>query len=98
MINILFVFRKTISEHLGNYLIRSSSVKALDLEPCLRSICRSEKERAGQERKSSRFYHYLRNHTVNMTSFSLEAFDGVCSVFQEEVNEGDPPADAEEQS
>ncbi|KAH8350939.1 hypothetical protein KR067_006629, partial [Drosophila pandora] len=75
--------RKTISEYLGNGLIRSTSAKALDFEPCLRSICRSEKERAGQERKSSRFYHYLRNHTVNVTSFSLEAFDGVCSVFQE---------------
>ncbi|KAH8256181.1 hypothetical protein KR026_010024 [Drosophila bipectinata] len=92
--------RKTISEYLGNGLIRSSSAKALDFEPCLRSICRSEKERAGQERRSSRFYHYLRNHTVNVTSFSLESFDAVCSVFQEEeeVSEGDPPAESAEKS
>ncbi|BFF99776.1 ATPase family AAA domain-containing protein 5 [Drosophila madeirensis] len=77
--------RVTIGEHLGIGQLRSASSKALDYEPVLRSICRSEKERVGQERKSSRFYHYLRNHTVNVTTFAMDSFDSACSVFQEEV-------------
>ncbi|KAH8295694.1 hypothetical protein KR018_004061 [Drosophila ironensis] len=87
--------RKTISEHLGNGLLRSSSSKALDFEPSLRAICRSEKERVGLERKSSRFYHYLRNHTVNVTNFAMDVFDDACSAFQEAIVDGHPPADAE---
>ncbi|XP_070141733.1 enhanced level of genomic instability 1 isoform X1 [Drosophila kikkawai] len=87
--------RVTICEYLGNGIMRSASAKALDFEPNLRSICRSERERAGQERKSSRFYHYLRNHTVNVTSFAMEYFDTACGVFQAS-NHSDPPADAEE--
>ncbi|KAH8364813.1 hypothetical protein KR084_012089 [Drosophila pseudotakahashii] len=86
--------RVTICEHLGNGLIRSSSAKSLDFEPTLRSICRSEKERAGQERKSSRFYHYLRNHTVNVTSFTMEYFDAACSTFQANPSSG-PLAESE---
>ncbi|KAH8257339.1 hypothetical protein KR038_007431 [Drosophila bunnanda] len=87
--------RVTICEHLGNGIMRSASAKALDFEPNLRSICRSERERSGQERKSCRFYHYLRNHTVNVTSFAMEYFDAACGVFQAS-NDNDPPADAEE--
>ncbi|XP_022215326.2 ATPase family AAA domain-containing protein 5 isoform X2 [Drosophila obscura] len=75
--------RVTIGEHLGIGQLRSAASKALDYEPVLRSICRSERERVGQERKSSRFYHYLRNHTVNVTSFAMDSFDSACSVFQE---------------
>ncbi|XP_070071377.1 enhanced level of genomic instability 1 isoform X2 [Drosophila takahashii] len=86
--------RVTICEHLGNGLLRSSSAKSLDFEPTLRSICRSEKERAGQERKSSRFYHYLRNHTVNVTSFTMEYFDAACSTFQANPSSG-PLAEGE---
>ncbi|XP_017081070.1 ATPase family AAA domain-containing protein 5 [Drosophila eugracilis] len=86
--------RVTISEHLGNGLLRSDSVKSLDFEPTLRSICRSEKERAGLERKSSRFYHYLRNHTVNVTSFTMEYFDAACSTFQGGTS-SDPPTEIE---
>ncbi|KAH8392029.1 hypothetical protein KR200_004158 [Drosophila serrata] len=89
------VQRVTICEQLGNGIMRSASAKALDFEPNLRSICRSERMRAGQERKSSRFYHYLRNHTVNVTSFAMEYFDAACGVFQA-CNDSDPPADAEE--
>ncbi|XP_039486082.1 ATPase family AAA domain-containing protein 5 isoform X2 [Drosophila santomea] len=76
------VQRSSICEHLGHGILRSGSAKSLDFEPTLRSICRSEKERAGLERKSSRFYHYLRNHTVNVTSFTMEHFDAACSTFQ----------------
>lgn len=86
--------RVTICEHLGNGVMRSASAKSLDFEPTLRSICRSEKERAGQERKSSRFYHYLRNHTVNVTSFTMEYFDAACSSFQTIPN-SEPPTEAE---
>ncbi|XP_017043068.1 ATPase family AAA domain-containing protein 5 isoform X2 [Drosophila ficusphila] len=88
--------RVTICGYLGNGVMRSESAKALDFEPTLRSICRSEKERAGQERKSSRFYHYLRNHTVNVTSFTTEYFDAACSTFQTTTSKpDDPPAEAE---
>uniref|UniRef100_A0A6P4E1I0 ATPase family AAA domain-containing protein 5 isoform X1 n=2 Tax=Drosophila rhopaloa TaxID=1041015 RepID=A0A6P4E1I0_DRORH len=85
------VQRVTICDYLGNGILRSTSSKALDFEPTLRNICRSEKERAGQERKSSRFYHYLRNHTANVTSFTMECFDAACSVFQ--VTPSDAPAE-----
>jgi len=88
------LIRVTICEHLGNGVMRSASAKSLDFEPTLRSICRSEKERAGQERKSSRFYHYLRNHTVNVTSFTMEYFDAACSSFQTIPN-SEPPTEAE---
>ncbi|GAB0098622.1 hypothetical protein DMENIID0001_143830 [Sergentomyia squamirostris] len=42
------------------YPMVSGEVACVDVEPILRSICRSEKEKAARERKSSRFYHYLR--------------------------------------
>ncbi|XP_017127802.1 ATPase family AAA domain-containing protein 5 isoform X1 [Drosophila elegans] len=87
--------RSTICEHLGNALIRSTSAKSLDFEPTLRSICRSEKERAGQERKSSRFYHYLRNYTVNVTNFAMEHFDAACTAFQDNPS-SDAHAEAEQ--
>lgn len=64
---------------------RSSCARVLDYEPAMRAICRSEKQRAGLERRSSRFYHYLRNHASNsVTSFSTELYEAACQVLQEE--------------
>ncbi|EDW30443.1 GL17833 [Drosophila persimilis] len=88
--------RVSIGEHLGIGQLRSASSKALDYEPVLRSICRSEKERVGQERKSSRFYHYLRNHTVNVSNFATDTFDSACSVFQDISAGAAPPADQDD--
>ncbi|XP_063700068.1 enhanced level of genomic instability 1 [Culicoides brevitarsis] len=45
----------------------------LDYEPILRDICRSEKQRLANDRKGSRFYHYLRN--LNPVNFSKDYFD-----------------------
>nr|NP_996103.1 enhanced level of genomic instability 1, isoform C [Drosophila melanogaster]Q86BP6.1 RecName: Full=Enhanced level of genomic instability 1 [Drosophila melanogaster]AAN11762.2 enhanced level of genomic instability 1, isoform C [Drosophila melanogaster] len=89
------VQRFSICQHLGNGVLRSDSAKSLDFEPALRSICRSEKERAGLERKSSRFYHYLRNHTVNVTSFTTDYFDTACSTFQSAAPSSEPTMEAE---
>ncbi|KAL7733559.1 hypothetical protein ACLKA6_005028 [Drosophila palustris] len=77
--------RINLTDQLGSFCVRTSSSKALDYEPTLRSICRSEKQRAGLERRSSRFYHYLRNCMVNnvVTSFSTELYDVACNVLQE---------------
>lgn len=54
----------------------------LDYEPSLRSICRSEQIRSTLERKSTRFYHYLRNYSLNLPSFSTAHFDRACETFQ----------------
>ncbi|KAH8365486.1 hypothetical protein KR093_001268 [Drosophila rubida] len=78
--------RVCLADQLGSYCMRSSSSRALDYEPALRSICRSEKQRAGLERRSSRFYHYLRNCTVNNASnFATDLYDAACDVLQEQV-------------
>ncbi|XP_017469798.1 PREDICTED: ATPase family AAA domain-containing protein 5 isoform X1 [Rhagoletis zephyria] len=61
---------------------RSQRTRALDVEPALRAICRSEKQRAMQERRSTRFYHYLRHSAANVSSFSTEPFDNACSILQ----------------
>lgn len=64
--------------------MRTSSARNLDFEPAMRSICRSEKQRATLERRSSRFYHYLRNYTGNnVTSFTNDLYDAACNVLQE---------------
>lgn len=60
---------------------------ALDVEPLLRTICRSERVRTQTERRSSRFYHYLRSAATN--SFSTDIFDRHCRVFQEETKKID---------
>ncbi|CAD7003734.1 ATPase family AAA domain-containing protein 5 isoform X2 [Ceratitis capitata] len=59
---------------------RSQRTRAMDLEPALRAICRSEKHRAMQERRSTRFYHYLRHSAINASSFSTELFGNACSI------------------
>ncbi|KAJ6625676.1 Telomere length regulation protein elg1 [Pseudolycoriella hygida] len=53
----------------------------LDMEPCLRSICRSEFNRSHKERRSSRFYHYLR--LANSDSFDTKVLDDQCLIFTE---------------
>uniref|UniRef100_A0A182IMK0 ATPase AAA-type core domain-containing protein n=1 Tax=Anopheles atroparvus TaxID=41427 RepID=A0A182IMK0_ANOAO len=52
--------RQTIASYIGVNGLRSR-VTACDYEPLLRQICRTERERSSQERRGSRFYHYLRN-------------------------------------
>ncbi|XP_055685762.1 enhanced level of genomic instability 1 [Lutzomyia longipalpis] len=56
----------------------SSRVAHLDYEPILRGICRSEQEKASRERKSSRFYHYLRQI---VSDASNEVFERHCNIF-----------------
>ncbi|XP_064541637.1 enhanced level of genomic instability 1 [Drosophila montana] len=85
--------RLNLVDQLGSSC-RSSCARALDYEPAMRAICRSEKQRAGLERRSSRFYHYLRNHAVNgVTSFSTDLYEAACQVLQEEEQ---PPQDVVE--
>ncbi|XP_055842014.1 enhanced level of genomic instability 1 [Episyrphus balteatus] len=64
--------------------LRSSRSLALDYEPSLRSICRSEKNRSNCERRGSRFYHYLRNSCVNLGSFSTaDNFERACDILND---------------
>lgn len=69
--------------------IRSRRVRNLDYEPALRNICRSEKIRSTLERRSTRFYHYLRTYAVNVCNFSTATFDQACDVFQGTSEVGD---------
>lgn len=60
----------------------SSKSDAVDNEPYLRSICRIEQERSQLEnRKNSRFYHYLRN-TIDTNLFATNIFDEFAEIFQ----------------
>lgn len=59
---------------------RSQRTRALDVEPALRAICRSEKQRAMHERRSTRFYHYLRHSAINVSNFSTTPFDNACAI------------------
>ncbi|TMW52807.1 hypothetical protein DOY81_002141 [Sarcophaga bullata] len=72
----------SLCEELGTMQTRSNRARSLDYEPCLRSICRSEKTRSTLERRSTRFYHYLRNYTINVSNFSTTHFDLACETFQ----------------
>ncbi|XP_030385819.1 uncharacterized protein LOC115632715 isoform X2 [Scaptodrosophila lebanonensis] len=90
--------RHKLCSHLGNFQLRTTSARNLDYEPALRAICRSEKQRAATERRSSRFYHYLRNHTTNMCNFSTEPFDEACGVFEEDAQEQTNPTASETES
>lgn len=74
-------------EELGPDQFRNMRARYLDYEPSLRSICRSEKLRASAERRSTRFYHYLRNYTVNVSNFSNAHFEKACDVFQDTARE-----------
>ncbi|XP_075163882.1 enhanced level of genomic instability 1 isoform X2 [Haematobia irritans] len=67
---------------LGTIQSRSKRARNLDYEPCLRAICRSEKLRSTLERRSTRFYHHLRNFALNVSNFSTTTFDQACEVFQ----------------
>lgn len=58
----------------------SQRTRALDVEPALRAICRSEKLRATHERRSTRFYHYLRHSAINVSNFSTKPFDNACTI------------------
>ena len=78
------IFSYQISDYLGSYALRSNRQRALEFEPTLRTICRSEQLRSTLERRSTRFYHYLRNCSVNMSSFSMEPFDKACIILQED--------------
>ncbi|XP_053952549.1 enhanced level of genomic instability 1 isoform X1 [Anastrepha ludens] len=77
--------RLSLCDYLNSNVISSHSqrMRALDVEPALRAICRSEKQRAMQERRSTRFYHYLRYCAVNVSSFSTEPFDKACSILRD---------------
>lgn len=66
-------------------IVRTQRTCSLDFEPALRSICRSEKLRSTLERRSTRFYHYLRNGSVNLCNFSTEHFDNACSILYDDV-------------
>uniref|UniRef100_A0ABK9MUB0 ATPase family AAA domain-containing protein 5 n=1 Tax=Glossina morsitans morsitans TaxID=37546 RepID=A0ABK9MUB0_GLOMM len=86
----LFVPKKSscsLCEELGPDQFRNMRARYLDYEPSLRSICRSEKLRASAERRSTRFYHYLRNYTVNVSNFSNAHFEKACDVFQDTARE-----------
>ncbi|KFB45008.1 AGAP006062-PA-like protein [Anopheles sinensis] len=62
--------RQTIASYIGVNGVRSR-VTACDYEPLLRQICRTERDRSAQERRGSRFYHYLRNfNTCNISTGS----------------------------
>ncbi|XP_055911489.1 enhanced level of genomic instability 1 [Eupeodes corollae] len=63
--------------------LRSTRSLALDYEPSLRSICRSEKSRLSNDRRGSRFYHYLRNSCVNLGSYSLDNFENACDILND---------------
>ncbi|XP_061399466.1 enhanced level of genomic instability 1 [Musca vetustissima] len=81
----LFDTPKTIislCNEMGSTQLRSKRVRNLDYEPTLRNICRSEKVRSTLERRSTRFYHYLRTYAVNVCNFSTANFDQACDVFQ----------------
>ncbi|EDV95701.1 uncharacterized protein LOC6557943 [Drosophila grimshawi] len=85
--------RLNLVDQLGSCCLRTSGARYLDFEPAMRAICRSEKQRAGLERRSSRFYHYLRNHTVNnVSNFSTDLFDAACHVLPAEQTETETPA------
>ncbi|XP_067645884.1 enhanced level of genomic instability 1 isoform X2 [Eurosta solidaginis] len=86
------VERPTLCDYMNSSNImssRSQRKRALDVEPALRAICRSEKQRAMQERRSTRFYHYLRHSAAITSNFSMEAFDEACSVLQEKNDSTD---------
>lgn len=67
----------TLADGLANVVLRNRNSLALDFEPTLRSICRSEKLRAAEERRSTRFYHYLRNSS----DIPGERLRNACMVF-----------------
>ncbi|KAG4074027.1 hypothetical protein HA402_014232 [Bradysia odoriphaga] len=62
--------------------LHSTRAFNVDIEPCLRSICRSELLRSHKERRSSRFYHYLRS--ANTDSFGTKVLDDHCLIFSSE--------------
>lgn len=78
----MLTYSISLCEELGTMQTRSNRARSLDYEPCLRSICRSEKTRSTLERRSTRFYHYLRNYTINVSNFSTTHFDLACETFQ----------------
>lgn len=66
----------------------------MDVEPLLRTICRSEATRKEVQRSTSKFSHYLlRDRDLDCISFgaefqrsskeNLEFFSASCSVFKE---------------
>ncbi|XP_058177947.1 enhanced level of genomic instability 1 [Anopheles ziemanni] len=71
--------RQTIASYIGVNGVRSR-VTTCDYEPMLRQICRTERDRSAQERRGSRFYHYLRNFNtcnINTGSTFLNAASGL---------------------
>lgn len=92
MLTILHLFcnyRISLCNEMMPLQIRSRRVRNLDYEPALRNICRSEKIRSTLERRSTRFYHYLRTYAVNVCNFSTATFDQACDVFQGTSEVGD---------
>ncbi|XP_028896105.2 enhanced level of genomic instability 1 isoform X1 [Zeugodacus cucurbitae] len=86
--------RLSLCDYMNNTAIssRSQRTRALDVEPTLRAICRSEKQRATLERRSTRFYHYLRHSAINVSNFSTKPFDNACTILSDAI-----PADEVEQ-
>nr|XP_036220157.1 ATPase family AAA domain-containing protein 5 isoform X2 [Bactrocera oleae]XP_036220158.1 ATPase family AAA domain-containing protein 5 isoform X2 [Bactrocera oleae] len=74
--------RLSLCDYMNNTAVsfRSQRTRALDVEPALRAICRSEKQRATHERRSTRFYHYLRHSAINVSNFSTTPFDNACAI------------------
>ncbi|XP_052873752.1 enhanced level of genomic instability 1 [Anopheles cruzii] len=81
---------KTIASYVGVSGVRSR-VTSCDYEPILRQICRTERDRSMQERRGSRFYHYLRNFTTPTTGvgtgsvpsgFGVDHFEALSHRFE----------------
>ncbi|XP_058066175.1 enhanced level of genomic instability 1 [Anopheles bellator] len=81
---------KTIASYVGVSGVRSR-VTNCDYEPILRQICRTERDRSMQERRGSRFYHYLRNFTTTASNvgtgsvtsgFGVDHFEALSHRFE----------------
>lgn len=84
---LIFMNRKSLSMDVLSTNIVASTKRSiyLDIEPCLRTICRTEKLRTQTERRGSRFYHYLRHMKVSgniAQSFNTNIFDEYSTVFE----------------
>lgn len=85
---LIYLFRIWLADSMyGKMVVGDGGLKkrraiALDVEPSLRAICRSEQFRTQTDRPGSRFYHYLRNASLDSFSAS-NIFDRHCEILQE---------------
>lgn len=72
--------------------MRLPKLMALDVDPVLRTICRSEVNRKVVQRSTSKFFHYLlRDRDADLPLFGaersqkddLQFFGDSCAVFEE---------------